>query len=359
MASPLKYEISITPQSLVLVMFFVALGFFLWKLSEVVLILFTSVVLASLISSATKPLRRIHIPRVPAVVIAYLLGLALFVGGLYLFIPLLVSELSSLSGLLPENSFFSTISGQSIRDIFLSISGTEDPAQVLLELRRAASSLSGGVFEGASIVFGGLINFVLILVISFFLAITPHGVDEFLRIVIPKRYELYAIDLWSRSERKIGLWLQGQILVALMVGALTYVGLIIVGVPYALLMALLVAVLELVPFGAILAAVPAMLFAFAYGGFDMALFTLFVYLIVQQIEGNILYPIVMKRVVGVPPSVVIISLLVGGTLAGLIGVVIAIPTAVIILEFFDDYSKNKKESGALYESVHAYNNHIK
>ncbi len=179
------------------------------------------------------------------------------------------------------------------------------------------------------------------MVISFYLSVTEGGIQNFLRIITPATHEEYIIGLWKRTEHKIGLWMQGQMLMGVIVGMLTYLGLTIIGVKYSLVLALLVVVAELVPFGLILATVPGVLFAYLDGGVTIASITALMYLVLGQFETYLIYPLVVKRATGISPLVVIISLLVGATLAGFWGIILAVPCAVCLLEFLDDLEKKK------------------
>jgi predicted PurR-regulated permease PerM len=106
-------------------------------------------------------------------------------------------------------------------------------------------------------------------------------------------------------------------------------------------LALVTAVCELVPFGIYIAFLPAIVFSYLDGGTTLALLTFALYLILHQFENYLLYPLVIKKVIGIPPLIVILSIIIGATLAGFWGVVLAIPVAVCLLEFFDDL-ENKK-----------------
>jgi len=123
---------------------------------------------------------------------------------------------------------------------------------------------------------------------------------------------------------------------------LLYLGLTILGVPNALLLAVLAAIFELIPvFGQILAAVPAVAIAFADGGVTGALLVTGLYVVVQQFEAHLIYPVVVKKVVGVPPLLVILSLIVGAKLAGFLGILLSVPMAGAIQEFVADIDRRK------------------
>jgi predicted PurR-regulated permease PerM len=133
--------------------------------------------------------------------------------------------------------------------------------------KQALSGVSGSVVGTLTTIFGGLLSTVLIIVLSFYFAVQETGIDDFLRVIAPVKYQEYLVSLWKRSQRKIGLWMQGQVILALIVGVLVYLGLTILGVKYALFLAIISALFEIIPvFGPVLGAVPGILVAFADGG---------------------------------------------------------------------------------------------
>ena len=170
--------------------------------------------------------------------------------------------------------------------------------------------------------------------------------DDFLKVVTPVKNHAHILDLWRRSQRKIGLWMQGQLILGLVVGVLVYLFLAILGVKYALTLALFAAIFELIPvFGPILAAVPAVIVALGTGGTSLAVWVILVYIIIQQFENHLIYPLVVTKVVGVPPLLVILALIVGMKLAGFLGIILSVPAAAIIQEFVVDLQRRRQSLG--------------
>jgi predicted PurR-regulated permease PerM len=141
---------------------------------------------------------------------------------------------------------------------------------------------------------------------------------------------------------KIGQWLQGQFVLIVVVGLLSYIGLRLVGVPNAGLLAIIAGVFEIIPvFGPILSAIPAIAIAGLSGGLSLALMTTGLYIIIQQVENNIINPLVFDQVVGLSPVVVILSIVIGGKLAGFLGILLAVPLAAGLMEFAHDVDEVK------------------
>ena len=333
-----------TVVKIILILILVALLFFL---RDLVLIVLTAIVIASAIEPAVRFFTRYHIPRIAGVLLVYLTVIFALLGVFYFFMPPVLSDLSNFLGILPQyldtfeasnpltnNSFFPLVSNQlgdsfSLRDIIEGV-------------RISVSNVSEGLFKTVSTVFGGLLSFILIVVFSFYFAMQETGVDDFLRVITPLKHQDYIIGLWRRSQKKIGLWMQGQVLLALIVGVLVYLGLTILGVKYSLVLAIIAALFELIPvFGPILSAIPAVVIAVGTGGTSLGILVVGLYVIIQQFENHLIYPLVVTKVVGVPPLLVILALLIGAKLAGFLGIILSVPTAAALQEFVNDLQRRR------------------
>jgi predicted PurR-regulated permease PerM len=336
-------SVTISPGTIFMVFLVAGLAALLYFLKDLVLILLTAVVIASAMEPGVHALVRRKVPRVLAVILMYLSVAVVFFGILFLFIPPILSDAATFLTALPQ-----TLQNLNISDAthgllpWGNVSDTLNFAQILNNLSSALADSAGGAFATFSAFFGGLTSFVLIVVFSFYFSVQETGVDDFLRVVTPIKEQAYVLHLWKRSQDKIGKWMQGQLILALIVGVLLYLGLTILGVPHALLLAVLAGFFELIPvFGQILAAIPAIAIAFTAGGPTEALLVVGLYVLVQQFEAHLIYPVVVKKVVGVPPLLVILSLLVGFQLFGFLGVLLSVPIASAIQEFVSDVDRQK------------------
>ncbi len=319
----------------------IALAYFL---RDVVLVIITSVVVASAVEPMTKGLMRIRLPRVISVLLVYVLAFLILFGILYIFVPPLFLEISSIAANLPKTA-----------NIFDFIDPTLDPVsaitgglatsislqEIVNQIQDFIVSQSGGFLSTTSSIFGGAFNFILIIVFSFYLAVQEDGIDDFLRLVVPLSHESYVLGLWKRSQQKIGQWTKGQLLLGLIVGLLVYLGLTILQVKYALVLAIIAAIFELIPFfGPILSAVPGVLLGLSTGVVP-GLMVAGLYVVIQQFENHLIYPLVVRKIVGIHPLVVIIAMIVGIKLAGFLGIILAVPVATILMELLSDYGKKK------------------
>ncbi len=346
MEKPRSISIHITPGSIVTVLLFLALAALLWFLKDIVLILVTAIVIASAMEPAINFLTRRRIHRVLSVILMYLFVAGVFLSVLFIFIPPLLGDAANFLSRLPQ-----TLSSINISEAthgvlpWGNVGDQISSADLLRNISKTLSDTTGGVFTTVSAFFGGLASFVLIIVFSFYFSVQETGVDDFLRVVTPIKEQAYVLHLWKRSQEKIGKWMQGQLILGIIVGILLYLGLVILGIPNALLLAVIAGLFELIPvFGQILAAIPALAIGFSDGGITAFLLVAGLYLVVQQFEAHLIYPVVVKKVVGVPPLLVIIALFVGATLAGFLGVLLSVPIAAAIQEFVADVERKKTKA---------------
>jgi predicted PurR-regulated permease PerM len=336
-------KVHISSGSIIKVILFVLLVGLIWYLRDLVLIVLTAVVIASAVEPGVRFFVRHRLHRVFAVILMYLMIGGVFFSIIFFFIPPILNDAANFLQKLPD-----TISNLNITDVthgllpWGPVSNTVSSADLLRSVSQTLADTTGGVFTTLAAFFGGLTSFILIVVFSFYFSVQETGVDDFLGIVSPVQYQAYVLHLWKRSQDKIGKWMQGQLVLAVIVGVLLYLGLLILGMPYALLLAVLAGVFELIPvFGQILAAIPAVAIAFGAGGVTEALLVGGLYIVVQQFEAHLIYPVVVKKVVGIPPLLVILSLLVGFNLIGFLGVLLSVPVAGAIQELVADLEKSK------------------
>lgn len=325
------------------ILFLVYLAFVLRNL---VLVILTSVVIASAIEPVTRWFMKKRIPRSLAVITIYLSIFIAITGIITVVLPPLAGDVKTMIATVPQ--YVEAIDAKDLEKIpglsilFNQFTNSFSSGTLFEQVGGYAGKATFGFFQTAGTIFGSLFSFLLIIVISFYLAVQDDGVANFLRVVTPVKHEKYVLDLWKRSQRKIGFWMQGQLLLGVIVGVLTYLGLSILGVQNALLLALIAAVFELIPiFGPILSAIPAIGVALIQDGFSLALVTLGLYLIIQQFENHLIHPLVVKKIVGIPSLLAILSLIIGAQLAGFLGMIIAVPIAAALMEYLSDVERSK------------------
>lgn len=345
---PKNVNISISTSTIIRIILLGFLVFAFIKLWNVVLIILTAIVIASFIESGVARLKPYIKNRTVAVFGIYIFTVSILVGISTIFIPVFIDEMSllvtSIGQYIPNSSILNTFQPSAItgaKEVVSTISSNASIADVIKSTEGLVASLSGGFFNIFGSAFGGIFNLFLIFILSLFLSLTNRGVENFLRIITPFNKEEYVIGLWQRTERKIGLWFQGQLLLGIIMGLLVYLSLTIMGVEYALVLALLTALCELIPFGIFVATIPAAIFAYLSGGVTLSILTIGLFFLLHQFENYLIYPLIVKNIIGISPLIVILSVIIGLQLAGFWGVVLAIPTVVCLLEFMDDIEKKK------------------
>jgi len=324
---------------ILILLFFV----FLYLLQDIIIILLFAIIIASGVTPFANWLDQKKFPRLLGVLLLYL---SLFVLALFLLslvVPFVSGEINQLIKDLP--TFIDKVSVSLEKAQQESSSRYVDFFNEMLNLLDTFSSYlqasSSSAFGFVVSIFGGIFSFLAVVVISFYLSVMRGGIENFIRSVVPKEYEISVLSVWKRSEIKVGRWIQGQLLLALIVGLAVYITLSLLGIKFALLLGILAMILELVPnVGPVLAAVPAVILAFAQST-TLGLWVILVYLIIQQLENHVLVPIVLGRTVGLNPVVVILALLIGFKLAGILGMILSVPLAAIIVEILDEFSKNR------------------
>ncbi len=339
------YNVNISSKTIRNVVLIGLVAWLLFTLKSLVFVVMTSVVLASFIRTAAASLkRRLGITRILSIAVMYLLTFLVITGLIYFFLPILLTEISNLipviSKLLPgavpiETVDLAVTEGSGVIAQGVQLSG------IINHFSSFLGVVASGFGSTLSALFGSLLNVVLVVVISFYLSVSSDGIESFLRILSPIEREEYIIGLWNRSQAKIARWMQGQLFLGLVIGVLTFIGLTLLKVDHALLLAVLAGLFELIPFGIFLAAIPAVSFGFASGGVSLAIMVAALYILIQQIEGYFIAPVVMNKMTGISPLVVILSVLIGVQLAGFWGLILAVPVAVTILEYVKDFEKKR------------------
>jgi len=315
---------------------------FLWAVRNVILLLVISIIISSAIDPLADYLQSKRIPRSLSVLFVY----AVFLGLIILIISMLVP---------PIGQQFKVISTTDYYDSFISRIGIyRDNLNNLGIGKTIENSIRGftGTFADNLLqttrgIVTGFVSVITVLVISFYLTVQENGMKSLLKHLTPYKHQAYAAKLINRIQRKIGAWVLGQIILSAVIFGLTFIGLTLLKVEFALVLALIGGALEIVPFiGPFLSAIPAVFFAFLQSP-ALAVAVIILYVVVQQLENHIVVPVVMSKSVGLSPVLIILGILVGGTLGGILGALIAVPIISGIAVFVNDVMEGEvnEESG--------------
>jgi predicted PurR-regulated permease PerM len=328
-----RHAIDISWETLWRILLFVAIVAVLYQGRQILLGLFLAIIISSGLEGLVTAMARIGLPRSISVILIFLVAVVAAIIILYTVVPILVVEVNTIfagNGTSAPGAlgFLMSLKSQSASDAISKLS---------------SQFLTGGspldFFSNALGSFGLAIA---VIISSFYLCLSEDGVERFIKVVIPPDYEPIALKIYSHSRRLIGSWFRTQLLLSLIMGLVVWLGLSLMHVPYAFLVAFIAALFELVPFvGPIISGAVGVVSALTIST-SLALYTLIFFLVAQQIESNILVPILNRRSVGLHPVIVIVALLIGAEVGGFLGIVIAVPAAAVFQEVIQEWSSKKR-----------------
>lgn len=326
-------------KSVFTVVFGLILLWLMFYLRDIIVLFFLAFILATAIEPLVNYLGKKKVPRW-VTILGVFVALVLFV---YLLIRLVIPPISEQVNNFIENRHVITERITSYLDRApASLRTTIYDFSNHIPEKISKYSSSGRVVENVLGVFSGLFGFVTVLVITFYLLIENNSMENFIRDYWPVKSREKAVKVFTEIVKKISYWARGQMVLSGSIGILTYIGLTVLGVDYALTLALVAAVTELLPVvGPFIGSAPAILIAFAVSP-ALGLWVSLLYLGIQQFENHVLVPQVMKKAVGLSPVAIIFSLLVGAKLLGIIGVIISVPVASAVSVLLNSI-KNKEE----------------
>ena len=311
---PRKIEISYRT-----IIFMAVLGVFIWflvQIKAVILTLFIALILMSVLNSLVRKLESIKFPRWLAILAIYLLVLALMVFAIWGVIPPLIEQTSNLVKQIP--ALFKQFK----------ILGIDE--KVLANQLDQFSAVPADVIKIILGVFSNIVSVLALAAITFYLLLERANLDRYLTLLFGEGKEKEIKAVIDRIEIKLGGWIRGQAFLMLFVGILYYIGYRVIGLNFALPLAILAFLLDIIPgFGATMAAIPAVLLGLALSPIHAIAVVGWVFLI-QQLENTILVPRIMKKTAEVNPLVSILSLAIGFEIAGVGGALLAIPSYIVL-----------------------------
>jgi len=306
-------RIDISYKTIIFITVFLISLWVLFLIRDIILLLLISFILMSALSPLVDRLVKWHIPRPAAIGFIFILFIGSLIGGITFGFTPLINDTSNLIKRLTESLGF-----------FLQVNLLDQSV-----IQNELSKFSGQIIDLTLNLFDLIIRLVTVLVITFYLLLDREHIEE--------RVATLFIGQKERAERqikiiesKLGAWLRGQMILSIVIAVSVYIGLTLIGLDYALPLAIFAGLLEIIPIiGPIIAAAPAVLIAFTTS-VPLAVLVGVMYSVIQQLESNIIVPQLMKRAVGLNPLLVLIAILVGGRLLGIGGALLAVPIAVVI-----------------------------
>lgn len=345
-------RISISNSTLLRVVLIGFILYFLFYIRSVLGVVFIAWVLSSALDPFVDKLERYRIPRWVTILGTYFVIVAVIIAVFSLLIPAVVQQLTDVT------VNFAPVYGPRLDELLSRFNVTgqniaEQIQQNLSSITQNAGKITSGLFGAVGQILSLLATTLIILVMAFYMTIEEEGIKKFVRSVAPLKYHPYLVQKLNRIQERMGAWLRGQLLLMLIIGSLSAFGLWALGVKYSLLLGIIAGFMEFVPVvGPILAAVPALFFAVTESPFK-GLAVLILYIVIQQLENHLIVPRVMSRAVGINPLVVLIVILIGASIAGVIGVLLAVPATLILWILLEDFFKEKEAADTSLETDEA------
>ena len=318
------FNVGTFAQAVFIVVAIIAVGWLTVELTPLLLLMFASIIIAAIFDALAGKISALaNIRRRYALVASVLTVLGVFIGAFVMFGTQIASEFETVRATLPAAvrgvEGFLDQYGMGDRARELISSGTSDAAQIV--------SRAGGYAIAAG---SGLADFVLVFVGAIFLASDPGVYRRGLLQLLPAKAETPVSATLDDARHGLSGWMLGQAISSLVVGALTWLGLLLLGVPASGGLAIIAGLLDVIPMvGPVIAGVPAVLLAFTVSPMT-ALWTVVLFLVIQQLQGNFLQPMIQKRAVDVPPALLLFAVFAFGLLFGFLGVLLAAPLTVVI-----------------------------
>lgn len=320
----------------------VACFYILYSVRDILIWFIFALTISMLFNPAVSFLHKRKIPRGLGVVLMYVGVFGILSVLIYLVVPIFIAEIQAFLESFPE--YFEKISPPLQG---LGFQAFENIESFLKALGGSLEGMADNIFSVLFNVFGGVFSALFVIVTAIFLSLEEKGVERTLMLLFPKKYEAQVLNVWSRCQKKVAGWFGARMLACLFVGLTSYIMLLLFNVEYPFTLALFAGVFNFIPYvGPLLTAVVLFLIVFPTEMFK-AVFVLIAFGLIQQIEGNILSPILMKKFVGLPPALVLVSLVVGANLWGLLGAVLAIPLFGILFEFFKEFLEKRRNENSV------------
>lgn len=306
-------KIDISHRTIIFIAVFILGIWLVYLIKDLLIILFAGVILMSALTPVVSLLTKFKLPKTLSIGITYIIIIAVISGLFAIVLPPFLEESSKLVSTLPPllDQLFNTLAID--KSVF----------------QNQLSSLSSNAFSLTLAVFDNFLTIIFLLVLTFYLLLERENLEKRLAHLFLGREERVR-NLTIQIEEKLGSWLIGQLILSLIIGVLSYIGLSLLGIPYALPLAVIAGILEVIPvIGPIISAIPPILIALTISPL-LGLGVAAMYFIIQQLENHLLVPQVMRKAVGLNPLVVILAIAIGSRLLGLVGALLAVPIAVVI-----------------------------
>lgn len=318
-------KIDISHKTVIFVALFILTLWIVYLIRDLLIILFVAVIFVSALSPLVNFLVKLRLPKVLGIAITYIIIIGIITGLIIGIVPPLVEQSSKLIATSPSliAQFFN------ITNLDKSVFSSE------------LTAFSKNLFSITVSIFDNLLTLIFLLVVTFYMMLERDNLESRIASLFRDKQERVRRSI-VLIEEKLGAWLRGQVILSLIIGILAYIGLLILNIPYALPLALIAGIMEVVPvIGPIISALPAIFIALTISPI-LSVGVAAMYFVIQQVENHLIVPQVMKRAVGLNPLVVILAIAIGSRLLGISGALLAVPIAVVIQIIVTEIIEGKK-----------------
>lgn len=326
-----KFLAYLLKHQIIFALFIIAFGWLVIQIRDIIVSVFVSYIIMSAFLPYTKMLRRIGLPKIIAVFIPYIVVIiAIFL----IIVPLIPFSISQGQQFVDKFPLYLTETGKTF-GVKINVE------QVESFVNSQMNTLGRNAFEVTTTVFGGFFSVLTVFIISFYMLYYQGSFNKFVGGLFHPDDRPTVISTVDRINIKLGAWLRGQIVLSFTISVMSWIALTILNVPFALPLAVLAGLLEVVPtLGPIISAVPATIVAFTISP-SLAISVIIAYVIIQLLENNILVPNIMRRAVGLNPVIVILGIVIGANLMGAAGALLAIPFISFIIVLFQSIEEKQ------------------
>lgn len=317
----------------ILALFIVVLGWFVFQIRGILISVFFSYIIMAAMLPGVEFLRKKGLPKVFAILIPYMVLTVLVFALVFPLIPFFAEQIVILFKNLPQ-----------YLDQAAKVFGYQvDPKQLQNYVNGELDNIGKNLFTVTGRVFGGIISVLTVIIISFYLLFYRDDFKKSLASLFEKDTRDKVFLTLAHVDDKLGAWLRGQLLLSFSIGLVSFISLSLLGIPYALPLALIAGLLEVVPtIGPIISAVPAIIVAFTISP-TMGIIVTVLYFVIQMLENQILVPKIMERAVGLNPIFVILGIAIGANLLGVAGALLIVPFISFVLVLYNGIMKSKNQ----------------
>lgn len=341
-----KFLLDISWTSILKIVLIVFFLYLIYLIGNILIWVLFALIISMLFNPVIDFLEDKRVPR--AVTVVFLYGLVFGIIGflIYLTVPIFLQETKQFS-----NFFQLYFEKLSLPLRGLGFQAAENLDAFVQSLEQTFAKMGANIFNAIFAIFGGIFSTFFVIIVGIFLSLEKRPIEKAILLLSPKKYEKDCLTIWRRSQKKVSGWFLSRVIACIFVGSASFLAFMLLKVDYPFSLAFIGGVLNFVPFIGPLIAGFLIFIVGAVENFPLSVLAVLAYVLIQEVENNLVSPILTKKFVGLSPVLVLIGLAVGGKLWGLLGAILTIPLLGAFSEFIKAFLKMKKERASLDEEL--------